>query len=40
MGKQYRILTAAATPIALTLGTAYAATTDAPPPPPPRAARP
>jgi periplasmic protein CpxP/Spy len=35
MGKQYRILTAAATAIALTLGTAYAASNDAPPPPPP-----
>ncbi|KND59404.1 ATPase involved in DNA repair [Candidatus Burkholderia verschuerenii] len=35
MGKQYRILTAAATAIALTIGTAYAASNDAPPAPPP-----
>ncbi|WP_250519336.1 periplasmic heavy metal sensor [Caballeronia sp. NCTM1] len=35
MAKQYRILTAAAAAIALTFGTAYAATNDAPPPPPP-----
>ncbi|WP_250492036.1 periplasmic heavy metal sensor [Caballeronia sp. GAWG1-1] len=36
MGKQYRILTAAATAVALTFGaTAYAATSDAPPAPPP-----
>ena len=35
MGKQYRILTAAAAAIALTFGAAHAATSDAPPPPPP-----
>ncbi|SAL22033.1 hypothetical protein AWB74_00855 [Caballeronia arvi] len=35
MAKQYRILTAAAAAIALTFGTAYAATNDAPPAPPP-----
>jgi periplasmic protein CpxP/Spy len=34
MGKQYRILTAAAAAIALTFGAAHAATNDAPPPPP------
>ncbi|SAK57800.1 periplasmic protein [Caballeronia glebae] len=37
MAKQYRILTAAAAAIALTFGTAYAATTDAPSAPPPGA---
>jgi periplasmic protein CpxP/Spy len=35
MAKQYRILTAAAAAIALTFGTAYAASNDAPPAPPP-----
>lgn len=34
MGKQYRILTAAATALALTFGSAYAATNDAPSAPP------
>jgi Spy/CpxP family protein refolding chaperone len=34
MGKQYRILTAAATALALTFGSAYAATNDAPGAPP------
>ncbi|WP_250450788.1 periplasmic heavy metal sensor [Caballeronia sp. ATUFL_M2_KS44] len=37
MGKQYRILTAAATALALTFGSAYAATNDAPSAPPPGA---
>jgi Spy/CpxP family protein refolding chaperone len=35
MGKQYRILTAAATALALSFGSAYAATNDAPSAPPP-----
>src|SRR3954462_14266501 len=35
MGKQYRILTATATALALTFGAAYAATSDAPSAPPP-----